>query len=518
MPSMTAELIGKEAERAELQRVLQSQLFARSPGLARLLSYLCEKFFAGESGQIKEYSIAVDVFGRNGTYDQDTDSIVRVQANRLRKRLTDYYGSEGASDVLRITIPIGQYVPVFSPPATGKDGPTLEEKEHTRLGFAHVVSHDSPKLRNWLLLFVTATAAVLCGLVIWQNARLRPPSTPPTPRAVSPPMVGLPVGDEIRVLAGSARGYVDRSGKLWSPDNYFQGGTSVRTPVRPIWRTQDPTLYRSNRQGEFSYDIPLKAGEYELHLYFAETYYGPENPGGGGEGSRIMNVTANGRPLLTGLDVLADSGGGRTAEVKVFTDIAPGKDGFLHLHFTSVNGASAMVSAIEILPGTKGRMRPLRIVARDAPYYSNDSHWWSADTYFKGGQLSVSEEPMENADDPELYETERWGVFSYAIPVIPGRYNVILHFVERRALPGNHRTYLAQAEAGSGTDDDRAFNIFCNGEIVVRKLNIQKEVGENRPLVQKIPGLAPNAQGKLVLEFVPVKRYATISAIEVVPQ
>ena len=516
MPSMTAELIGKEAERAELQRVLKSHLFSRSPGLARLLSYLCEKVFAGETGQIKEYSIAVDVFGRNDAYDQDTDSIVRVQANRLRKRLTEYYGSEGAGDVLHITIPIGQYVPLFSPPASGKDGITLEAKEQAELGPAHVTSRDSRKLRNWLLLFVTATAAVLCGLVIWQNARRRPPSTAPSPRAVSPPMVGLPVGDEIRILAGSAHTYVDRSGKLWTPDTYFRGGISVRTLARSISRTQDPTLYRSSRQGEFSYDIPLKAGVYEMRLYFAETFYGPENPGGGGEGSRIMKVTANGKPLLTGLDVLADSSGGRTAEVKVFTDIAPAQDGFLHLHFVSVNGASAMVSAIEILPGTGGRMRPVRIVARDAPYYSNDSHWWSADTYFKGGQLSLSEEPIESADDPELYETERWGVFSYAIPVTPGKYNVILYFVERRALPGNHRTYLEQAD--SAADDDRVFNIFCNGEIVVRQLNIKKEVGENRPLVLKIPGLTRNTQGKLVFEFVPVKRYATISAIEVVPQ
>ena len=77
-------------------------------------------------------------------------------------------------------------------------------------------------------------------------------------------------------------------------------------------------------------------------------------------------------------------------------------------------------------------MRPVRIVARDLPYYSNDSRWWSADVYFKGGQSGSSLQPALGTDDPELYETERWGHFSYAIPVTRGKYTVLLHFVEHR--------------------------------------------------------------------------------------
>src|SRR5271169_1490568 len=95
VPPITAETVSWEAERAELQAVLQSHLFTRSPTLTHLLSYLCEKTFAGESAQIKEYSVGLDVFDRLDSFDQDTDSIVRVQANRLRKRLSDYYASEG---------------------------------------------------------------------------------------------------------------------------------------------------------------------------------------------------------------------------------------------------------------------------------------------------------------------------------------------------------------------------------------------------------------------------------------
>jgi hypothetical protein len=85
VPSTTAVSISWEEERAELQAVLRSPLFSRTPTLTHLLSYLCEKTFAGEIDQIKEYSVAIDVFDRQESFDQDTDSIVRVQANRLRK-------------------------------------------------------------------------------------------------------------------------------------------------------------------------------------------------------------------------------------------------------------------------------------------------------------------------------------------------------------------------------------------------------------------------------------------------
>ena len=66
--------------------------------------------------------------------------------------------------------------------------------------------------------------------------------------------------------------------------------------------------------------------------------------------------------------------------------------------------------------------------------------------------------------------------------------------------------------------EGRVFNVFCNGKAVVRGLNILREVGTNRPLLRTIAGLEPNAQGKLLLEFEPVKGYATLTAIELLPQ
>ncbi len=139
--------------------------------------------------------------------------------------------------------------------------------------------------------------------------------------------MGPPTGEEIRILAGSSRSFVDHAGKLWNADAWFAGGTAVKSSVVQIWRTQNPDFYRTSRQGNFSYAIPLKKGIYELHLHFAETVYGPDAAEAGGEGSRILSVHANGKTLLNRFDIVADAGANRTADVKVFTDISPAADG-----------------------------------------------------------------------------------------------------------------------------------------------------------------------------------------------
>jgi hypothetical protein len=169
--------------------------------------------------------------------------------------------------------------------------------------------------------------------------------------------LGPPVGEEIRILAGTGRSFVDHAGKLWSADNWFDGGVAVKSAVENIWRTQDPGFYRSSRQGQFRYNIPLKKGMYELRLHFAETVYDAESGRTGGEGSRIMTVRANSRSLLTRFDIVADIGASRTADVKVFTDIQPATDGLLHLEFSGEEGTQAILSAIEILPGFRGHIR-----------------------------------------------------------------------------------------------------------------------------------------------------------------
>jgi hypothetical protein len=301
---------------------------------------------------------------------------------------------------------------------------------------------------------------------------------------------------------------------LWNADAWFDGGTAVKSTVQSIDRTQDPDFYRTSRQGNFRYNIPLKPGIYELRLHFAETDYAPELPGGGGEGSRLLTVRANGKTLLTRFDIVADAGASLTADVKVFPGMTPAPDGRLHLEFAGEEGKQATLSAIEILPGYRSHIRPVRVLARLTPYYSNDSHWWSPDNYFLGGQLANYTAPVSGTDDPELYETERWGNFSYAIPVSPGKYTVWLHFAARH---GNWD------QAASSSGDKRAavahvFNLFCNGNALLKNFDLAYEARADDVVTRKFTGLEPNAQGKLLLSFVPVNGYATVTGIEVLPQ
>jgi hypothetical protein len=509
-------------QRAELKTVLESKGFVRAPTLANLLSYLCEKLFAGESNQIKEYSIAVEAFRRGDSFDQDSDSIVRVEANRLRRRLAEYYQGEGARNPLQISIPVGQYVPRFERNTALEEVPAAEtpaEPPPATPAPAGPSPHRSFAYA-WHLGWIAGV--VFLSLALWYAWHLSHQQKPAQPQGAQAPLAGLafepilgpPGGEEIRILAGSARSFVDHADKMWSADEGFTGGSAVKSSIEHIARTLNPGFYRTSRQGQFRYDIPLHKGVYELHLHFAETVFGPESSGTGGEGSRIMNVRANGIPLLSDFDIVTDAGASSTADVKVFTGIEPAADGKLHLEFSADNGQQAILSGIEILPGIQGRLRPIRILARETPYYSNDSHWWSPDDYFEGGQLAAYTAPVKGTDDPELYETERWGNFSYAIPVTAGKYTLTLYFARRQG---------SWDEPSGDTFEGKpavahVFNVFCNGQTLLTAFDPAKEAGTSDIVIRRFAGLEPNAQGKLILNFVPVHGYATVTGIEVLPQ
>ena len=87
--------------------------FARSERLSRLLRFLVERHLEGRERELKESTIAVEVFGRRPDYDPKQDSTVRTEASRLRARLSKYYAGEGSRDPLVIELPKGGYIPVF---------------------------------------------------------------------------------------------------------------------------------------------------------------------------------------------------------------------------------------------------------------------------------------------------------------------------------------------------------------------------------------------------------------------
>ena len=94
--------------RAELDRILASKGFANAGRLSKLLRYVVEKTLAGETDQLKEYAVGIEVFERDEKYDPRLDSIVRVEAGRLRSRLDEYYNADGSSSPIRIALASGR--------------------------------------------------------------------------------------------------------------------------------------------------------------------------------------------------------------------------------------------------------------------------------------------------------------------------------------------------------------------------------------------------------------------------
>jgi hypothetical protein len=102
-----------DSERAELELVLAA--LVRTPRLEKILKYIAERYFQDRIDEINEYNIATEVLGRAKTsFDASQDSIARVEAYRLRKRLKEYYETEGRGHEIQISLPQGSYVPAFT--------------------------------------------------------------------------------------------------------------------------------------------------------------------------------------------------------------------------------------------------------------------------------------------------------------------------------------------------------------------------------------------------------------------
>jgi serine/threonine-protein kinase len=113
--SQTGARAASREVREHLEKVLASPSFAGAPRVRQFLRFVVEETLEGRAGEIKESVVALHVFGRRGDFDSHTDSVVRVQATHLRKRLAEYYRGEGLRDRVIIELPAGTYVPVFRP-------------------------------------------------------------------------------------------------------------------------------------------------------------------------------------------------------------------------------------------------------------------------------------------------------------------------------------------------------------------------------------------------------------------
>jgi hypothetical protein len=502
-----------QLHRAELEAVLGAGIFNRAPNLASFLKYICAQHFEGGADQIKEYNIAVEALGRAADFDQKKDSIVRVEAHRLRKRLAEYYAGAGASHPVHIEIPNGQYAPRF----VEKHAMPAVQLQEVWTEPISVEPALEPELLGSLpdrnpsrrkVFGLIAAALVVTSLIIWAGWRKQSGASAAIVPEVWKGDSSSPVSSEFRILAGyHGSSFTDRQGHTWAADSYFKGGRSVvLSPLTTIEGLPDPDLPKTIREGPFSYEIPLRPGTYELHLYFAES-----NPtkreGTEGDEVRSFQVRINGETMLDLFDILSEAGAPNRLQVRVFKDIGPAKDGKLHLDFTGQNG-QPILNGIEILSGAPGRIRPIRIVAHKSPVTDADGHIWAADEFVVGGHLVERSTSVLNVHQKNLFEGERFGNFAYRLPVAPGKYRLTLRFSE---------TYFGSGIVNSPpfAVGARVFNVFANGVAILRNFDIGEAAGgPNRGIEKSFDNLEPNAQGLIVLEFSPLRNYACVNAIE----
>lgn len=117
--SPIAEAPPAAAIRVQLDRILSSAAFPAGERRRAFLRFVVEEALAGRAEKLKGVAIAIAVFGRDETFDQQVDPVVRLEARRLRRDLDSYYVAAGQADPIRISIPKGGYVPLFTAVTSG---------------------------------------------------------------------------------------------------------------------------------------------------------------------------------------------------------------------------------------------------------------------------------------------------------------------------------------------------------------------------------------------------------------
>ncbi|MGH9311793.1 MAG: hypothetical protein ACRD1S_01220, partial [Vicinamibacterales bacterium] len=166
-PRVSASEPAASVVRAQLGRILSSELFSRSERLSTFLRFIVERTLSGEGDTLKEQVIAVELYGKGPDFNTAADPIVRVDARRLRDKLREYYAS-APHDAVLISVPKGSYTPVFEINPLSAAPPIV----------APVVVPIDSRARSFGRLWVVGAAVLVSGAIAWlvtRGGRSEPP-------------------------------------------------------------------------------------------------------------------------------------------------------------------------------------------------------------------------------------------------------------------------------------------------------------------------------------------------------
>ncbi|QOY86457.1 tetratricopeptide repeat protein [Paludibaculum fermentans] len=151
---------------AALESILRSPLFTRAERQSRLLRFIVENALIGDPNALRETSIGLEVYDRPADFDPKEDTIVRVEASRLRSRLVEYYDGDGRDALIRVSIPRGGYVPAFA--YTRIEQPAAAKLPEAPASPPPPVVRAKPHIR-WIL--AAAGGLMLLTLAAWRYNR-----------------------------------------------------------------------------------------------------------------------------------------------------------------------------------------------------------------------------------------------------------------------------------------------------------------------------------------------------------
>jgi hypothetical protein len=270
--------ISGEAIRAQVDRILASPGFIHSDRMARFLRYTIEQTIQGHADSLKESVLGMEVFDRAASFDPRTDTIVRVEARRLRSKLKEYYEAHGQHDAVLIEFPKGTYVPIFLTGDGAGNGKLTPSRSQAGLVDVARSSNEPVSTRpsqipslGTALALGFALVMITVGLTLWLTRTPAPVHFPKLTRLTSD--LGLTyqptVSRDGKFLAYAS----DRSGEgnldIWVKP--LAGGE----PARLTWNQADDhepafspdgskVVFRSERDGGGIYGVSVLGGEERL--------------------------------------------------------------------------------------------------------------------------------------------------------------------------------------------------------------------------------------------------------------
>jgi hypothetical protein len=176
------------AERAlvqeQLERLLATSHFSSSRRYPSFLRFVVQNALSGQAEQLKERILGVEVFGRHADYDTATDPIVRVTAAEIRKRIEQYYQEAGHDEEIRISLPVGSYIPQFFHPGkvdgdphhrSGTAASTLQPNVMSAADLEPSTEYGVPRVPPWLrTAFLVALIVALAAVSLYAARRWYP--------------------------------------------------------------------------------------------------------------------------------------------------------------------------------------------------------------------------------------------------------------------------------------------------------------------------------------------------------